>query len=121
MNRLEELLEGEVTDRRRIEHQFIAFGAVVLLFIEVKRDLLGGKARVDQIAQVLAEADGESRSEYPVTGFLIYLAACDYRNSLSGLWVPMLGILCDGAHFEFFVYDSSTLSFAHERARAVPI
>lgn len=24
----------------------------------------------------------------------------------------MLGILCDGAHFEFFVYDLSTRSFA---------
>lgn len=96
----------------RIEHQYIAFGAAVVLFIEVKRDLLGGKTRVDQIAQVLAEAGGESRPEYLVTGFLIYRAACDHHNSLSGLWVPMLGILCDGTHFEFFAYDSSTRSFA---------
>lgn len=86
MNRPEELLEGEVTDRGRIEHQFIAFGSAVVLFIEVKRDLLGGKARVDQITQVLAEADGESRPQYMVTGFLIYWAACDYCNSSSGLW-----------------------------------
>lgn len=41
-----------------------------------------------------------------------FYAACDYRNSSFGLWVPILGILCDGRDFEFFVYDSSTRKFA---------
>jgi hypothetical protein len=32
--------------------------------------------------------------------------ACDYANSKSGHWVPLLAILCDGNNFEYFVYDS---------------
>lgn len=47
-----------MTDRGRIEHQFLVYGAVVVLFIEVKKELLTGKAKLDQVAQVLAEADG---------------------------------------------------------------
>lgn len=59
-NRPEQLLDGEVTGRGRIEHQFLTFGAIVVLFIEVKKDLLSGEKRLDQLAQVLAEADGLS-------------------------------------------------------------
>lgn len=47
-----------MTERGRIEHQFLVYGAVVVLFIEVKKELLTGKAKLDQVAQVLAEADG---------------------------------------------------------------
>lgn len=57
-NHPEQFFGGDMTNRSRIEHQFLAFGATVVLFIQVKKDLLCGKARLDQIAQVLAEADG---------------------------------------------------------------
>lgn len=58
MNHPEELIQGQITDRGRIEHQFVVFGAVVVLFMEVKKQLLEGVKRCDQIAQVLAEAHG---------------------------------------------------------------
>lgn len=54
----EEILEVDVTERGRTEHQFLVYGAVVVLFIQVKKELLTGKAKLDQIAQLLAEADG---------------------------------------------------------------
>lgn len=60
MNHPEELIQGQITDRGRIEHQFVVFGAVVVLFIAVKKQLLEGVKRCDQIAQVLAEAHGQS-------------------------------------------------------------
>lgn len=53
----EAILVAEVTERGRIEHQFLVYGAVVVLFIQVKKELLTGKAKLDQVAQVLAEAD----------------------------------------------------------------
>lgn len=59
MDRPEDLLRRRVTDPGRFWHQFVAFGVTVVMFIQVRRDLLVGKARADQIAQVLAEADGE--------------------------------------------------------------
>lgn len=42
----------------------------------------------------------------------MYHIACDYGNSSSGLWAPILAILSNGEDFEFFGYDSSTRSFA---------
>lgn len=51
-------MEGGVTTRGRIEHQFVVFGAVAVVFIQVKKELLSGQHRLDQVAQVMAEADG---------------------------------------------------------------
>jgi hypothetical protein len=34
------------------------------------------------------------------------LAASDYVSSKDHHWVPILGILCDGEKFDFFVFDS---------------
>jgi hypothetical protein len=38
------------------------------------------------------------------------MLACDYANSEHRHWVPILAILCDGANFEFLVYDSGLKS-----------
>lgn len=60
IDRPEDLLRSRGTDHGRFWHQFVAFGVTVVMFIQVRRDLLVGNARADQIAQVLAEADGKS-------------------------------------------------------------
>lgn len=62
-----DLLHRRNTDHGRFWHQFVAFGVAIIMFIQVKRDLLVGAARADQIAQVLAEADGDFP---PVMGVL---------------------------------------------------
>jgi hypothetical protein len=41
---------------------------------------------------------------------LLIILACDYANSKYQHWVPILAILCDGANFEFLVYDSGIKS-----------
>jgi hypothetical protein len=85
------LLDAEFTKRGRIEHHFYAVSSISIVFIEVKKDLVLGKGKLDIIGQVLAEC-----------------AACDYANSKVQHWVPILAILCDGERFEFIVYDSGS-------------
>lgn len=65
----EELMQGGVTTRGRIEHQFMVFGAIAVVFIEVKKGLLSGQNRLDQVAQVMAEADGtnHAHTHYPTS------------------------------------------------------
>ena len=87
------MLDSEFTKRGRIEHHFYALKSVSVGFIEVEKPIIEGKGRLDIIAQVLAEC-----------------AACDYANSKTQHWVPILAILCDGYMFEFLVYDSGTKS-----------
>jgi hypothetical protein len=93
VNKPEALLDSEFTKRGRIEHHFYALRSVSIVFIEVKKPYVEGKGRLDIIAQVLAEC-----------------AACDYTNSKTQHWVPILAILCDGEKFEFLVYDSGAKS-----------
>ena len=93
VDKLEGLLDAEFTKKGRIEHHFYAFYSVTIVFLEIKKNYILDDGRLDVIAQVLAEC-----------------AACDYANSKSQHWVPILAILCDGEKFEFLVYDSSTKS-----------
>jgi hypothetical protein len=93
VNKPEGLLDAEFTKKGRIEHNFYAFHSVSIVFLEIKKNYILGDGRLDVIAQVLAEC-----------------AACDYANSKSQHWVPILAILCDGEKFEFLVYDSGTKS-----------
>jgi hypothetical protein len=52
------MLESEFTRRGRIEHHFWAFNSVNIIFVEVKKSYVSGKARPDLIGQVLAECLG---------------------------------------------------------------
>jgi hypothetical protein len=91
VNKPEGLLDAEFTKKGRIEHHFYAVSSISIVFIEVKKNLVVGKGKLDIIGQVLAEC-----------------AACDYANSKIQHWVPILAILCDGERFEFMVYDSGS-------------
>jgi hypothetical protein len=52
MNTPECLREGKVTTKGCIEHQFVAFGGITVLFMEVKLVLGTREERVNAIAQV---------------------------------------------------------------------
>lgn len=49
-----------VTNKGRIEYQFKFCSALTVLFIEVKFPIRDGEARLDAIAQIIAEADGST-------------------------------------------------------------
>ena len=66
------------------------------------------KARLDVVAQVLAEAISMSDFillQLPILTALLIMLACYYANSEHRHWVPILAILCDGANF--LVYSES--------------
>ena len=57
----EEMLEGKIATKGRIEYQFKTYGGVTVVFIEVKRDVGSLTERLNYYAQVIAECDGKFR------------------------------------------------------------
>ncbi|OLE53259.1 MAG: hypothetical protein AUG51_14050 [Acidobacteria bacterium 13_1_20CM_3_53_8] len=86
--------------------------SVSIVFIEVKKSWVLGRAKLDVIAQVLAESAGMSNIfvQPQILMTLLIILACDYLNAKIQHWVPVLAILCDGEKFEFLVYDSGIKS-----------
>ncbi|OJJ86585.1 uncharacterized protein ASPGLDRAFT_33486 [Aspergillus glaucus CBS 516.65] len=91
LNKPEGLLESRISRRGRIEHHFVIVGAISIVFVEVKKQLIFGKDGLDVRGQVLAECAEE----------------CDYSNGRAGHWTPILVVLCDGRNFEYIVMNSS--------------
>ena len=60
-NTPEEMLEGKIATKGRIEYQFKTYGGVTVIFIEVKLDIGNLTERLNCYAQVIAECDGEFR------------------------------------------------------------
>jgi len=56
----ESILDGRVTTKDKIESYFKAFGSIAVLLIEVKLRIGCAKERIDAIAQVIAECDGQA-------------------------------------------------------------
>ena len=86
--------------------------SVSIVFIEVKKSWALGRARLDVIAQVLAESAGMSNIfvQPQILMTLLIILACDYLNAKAQHWVPILAVLCDGNQFEFMVYESGVKS-----------
>ena len=57
-NTSETILEGRLTTKGRIEYQFLTYGGVTVVFIEVKLEIGGSTERLNCVAQVIAECDG---------------------------------------------------------------
>ncbi|KAF5383286.1 hypothetical protein D9615_004800 [Tricholomella constricta] len=74
----------------RIEHLFKIFGAVAILFVEVKLKVRNEIERVEAIAQAIAECD-----------------SCDLNNNSSSrdFSLPIHCIFSDGESFEFFKFE----------------
>jgi hypothetical protein len=81
-NKPEGLLESKFTKRGRIKHAFISVGSIRIVFLEVKKELSIGKARLDVIGQVLAECASEF--QYYRELLLLTFQACDFRQSEGG-------------------------------------
>jgi hypothetical protein len=61
-NTPESVIPGRMTTRGRIEYHFKVFGALTILFVEVKLEIGSAEERHDAIAQVIAELDGKCTS-----------------------------------------------------------
>jgi hypothetical protein len=64
VNKPEGLLDFDLTKKGRIEYYFYALDSISIVFIEVKKEMVAGRARLDVIAQVLAECAGMSKASY---------------------------------------------------------
>ncbi|KAI5781935.1 hypothetical protein EDC01DRAFT_632643 [Geopyxis carbonaria] len=92
-------VEGEASGGGKFEHAFDAFLSTVLVFFRVGPSL----AREPAIAQLIAECE-----------------ARDVANASEGQWCPILGVLCDVASIQLFVYDSSSRTVeASDRVEAM--
>ena len=58
-NKPEPIVEGRITEDR-VEYYFKAIGPIAVLFIEMRLVTCGGKGRLDAIAQIIAECDGQA-------------------------------------------------------------
>jgi hypothetical protein len=58
-NKPEEILEGNIATKDRIEYLFKTYGGITVIFIEVKLDIGNLAERLNCIAQVIAECGGE--------------------------------------------------------------
>ena len=54
------MIEGRIGTQGRIKYSFQIFGAVAILFIEIKLKVVNDAERLKAIAQVIAECDGKS-------------------------------------------------------------
>ncbi|TDL16563.1 hypothetical protein BD410DRAFT_731203 [Rickenella mellea] len=90
INEHESIIYGRLTTKGRIEYHFKTFGAVAILFVEVKHLIRSLNDKMDAIGQVIAECD-----------------ACDWSNVSSNIHVPIYGILCDAVGFSFFRFNGS--------------
>jgi hypothetical protein len=59
-NTPESIMPGRLPTTGRIEYQFKVWGALTVLFIEVKLEIGSSQERQNAVAQVIAEADGMS-------------------------------------------------------------
>ena len=50
--------ETRLTTKGRIEYQFLTYGGVTVIFVEVKLEIGGSTERLNCLAQVIAECDG---------------------------------------------------------------
>ncbi|KAF5383287.1 hypothetical protein D9615_004801 [Tricholomella constricta] len=87
-NDLETTIGGRFGAQGRIEHLFKIFGAVAILFVEVKLKVRNEVERVEAIAQAIAECD-----------------SCDLDNSSHDFSLPIHCIYSDGESFEFFKFE----------------
>lgn len=56
----ESIIEGRMTTKGRVEYYFRSFGSIAVLFVEFRFKIGGANERLDAIAQVIAECDGQT-------------------------------------------------------------
>ena len=53
-------MNGRITTRGKIEYHFKTFGALTVVFVEAKLKIGSDEERMNAIAQVIAECDGQA-------------------------------------------------------------
>ena len=71
----ETILEGRITTKGRIEYQFLTYGGVTVVFIEVKLEIGGLAERLNCVAQVIAECDRMVQNALNLENILTFLQA----------------------------------------------
>ena len=80
------------------------------MFTEVKYEIGNDAERLDAIAQVIAEY--EWWVVFPMPDVVFYWFESTVCEKHSGRFdIPVIGILCDGMSFEFFLFDGKTRKF----------
>jgi len=98
-----------VVTKGRVEYFFRAIQSIAVLFVEFKYQIGAASERLDAIAQVIAECNGEAAFWQKFLPLLTcWDTAGDWYNQQRGVRVPVYGILCDGVVFEPFRFDGST-------------
>jgi len=108
INRLENKLVDRVVSKEKVQNQYIALDSVIIVFIEVKHQVDGGKGGLDQLAQVMTEGDGGYFKADNSRFKLIYILTYYVFNCSYDMWVPMRGILTDAEKFVFVEHQSDT-------------
>jgi len=92
-NNPETMIDGRIGTQGRIEYFFQTFGAVAILFIEMKLKVGNDVERLKAIAQVIADCDG-----------------CDLNNSSHDYSLPIHCVFMDGWTFEFFKFERNPIA-----------
>ena len=61
LNNPETFLEGRLVDTGRVEYQFKIYGAITVVFIQVKLEVGNSTERLNCVAQIIAECYGMVR------------------------------------------------------------
>lgn len=104
-NNPETIIEGR---KGRVEYFLKIFGAIAILCTEWKLRVGNNAERLDEIAQVIAECDGESDTPQDIFCCQLQSSGCDLNNAKRGFSLPIYCILCDGVSFEFFKFERTT-------------
>jgi hypothetical protein len=97
-NSPETMIKGRIASQGHIEYFFRSFGAVTILFIEMKLVVDNDAERLKAIAQVIAGCDGELH-------LTIQLTSSDF--GLPVQVVTTKTVLSNGLFFEFFKYEKT--------------
>jgi hypothetical protein len=102
------IIEGHIATKSQVEYFFKIFGAVAILCIESTLKIGNDAERLDVIAQVIAECDGEPDTYYVIFCCRPQSSGCDLNNAKHGFSLPIYCILCNGLSFEFFKFEGTT-------------
>ena len=85
------MIKGGIGTHGRIEYFFQVFGAVAVLFIEMKLKGESGnlKERLKAIARVITECDGKPCASHVYILLLIKCAGCDFTNLSKNYSLPL--------------------------------
>jgi len=93
----------------------MSFGPISVLIVEVKLKVANDSERLDAIAQVIAECNGQLPLLELIPTHLWVGPVCNWNNSRGNFVVHVFGILWDGAPFQILKFDGTTKPYSFLR------